>query len=537
LTYQAIPLALTLIATFLTGFGSWSCEYYSGATIGFIGHSYGLWTLEDISGKCQLWDVLFFSYNLDGSLIAARGLSMSAMFLGLAMLTTMSQAMQYHIVSWGIGLTFVILLIVSISTTNIFNMWIIFWLFTYVFFVLITRALFIHPVHRRISSRGSKYIAICMIMCMLCTALTLVVLASPYCTCKTLTEGQLEGRIVGNPCEGRCRLEYGGYMMILSSLFWLVSAIATQTIGVQPQEIHPNPMQTNEMYGGFVGASITTRGAAFIRKLTSRDTKPSPPNTSQSNSHTRTRFQKICCDYRVTKRTRLEVWCFWLFRVAIVVIILIYLFILIMFIGSRVENTNAERAPDTTPNFILDPVCAFNPDDPLQTFQTFPTAQDANAANLTIAHCGPCAFCSNFEDIKTYVETRKTVAASAKQCGPVSILGSYDDLVNCLVDKINFTRPCTKCWADNMKSTGSHCLFTCMKTLFTGFMSSNNVPDAGQQGWLNHCLQCDEKLSGTAFVTCSGVARRRLGIASEIERNPEEQCATVGVDWVTYFDN
>jgi hypothetical protein len=76
-----------------------------------------------------------------------------------------------------------------------------------------------------------------------------------------------------------------------------------------------------------------------------------------------------------------------------------------------------------------------------------------------------------------------------------------------------------------------------MKTLFTGFMASNNVPDAGQQGWLNHCLQCDEKLSGTAFVTCSGVARRRLGIASEIERNPEEQCATVGVDWVTYFDN
>lgn len=78
-------------------------------------------------------------------------------------------------------------------------------------------------------------------------------------------------------------------------------------------------------------------------------------------------------------------------------------------------------------------------------------------------------------------------------------------------------------------------LFTCMKTLFTGFMSDNNIPGAGQQGWLNHCLQCDEKRSGTAFVTCSGVARRRLGISSEIERNPEQQCSTVDVNWLTYF--
>ena len=78
-------------------------------------------------------------------------------------------------------------------------------------------------------------------------------------------------------------------------------------------------------------------------------------------------------------------------------------------------------------------------------------------------------------------------------------------------------------------------MFTCMKTLFTGFMSNNNVAYAGEQGWLNQCLQCDEKMSGTAFVQCSGVARRRLGIASEIERNPEEQCSTVGLDWLTYF--
>jgi hypothetical protein len=87
-----------------------------------------------------------------------------------------------------------------------------------------------------------------------------------------------------------------------------------------------------------------------------------------------------------------------------------------------------------------------------------------------------------------------------------------------------------------MKNTAHECLFSCMRTLFTGFMSNNNVPGAGDDGWLNQCLQCDEKLSGPAFVTCSGVARRRLGIQSEIERNPEELCPVVDVNWITYFE-
>jgi hypothetical protein len=63
-------------------------------------------------------------------------------------------------------------------------------------------------------------------------------------------------------------------------------------------------------------------------------------------------------------------------------------------------------------------------------------------------------------------------------------------------------------------------------------MSNNNVPGAGDEGWLNKCLFCDEKISGPAFVQCSGVARRRLGIKSEIERNPEQQCRHTDVDWV-----
>lgn len=56
-------------------------------------------------------------------------------------------------------------------------------------------------------------------------------------------------------------------------------------------------------------------------------------------------------------------------------------------------------------------------------------------------------------------------------------------------------------------------------------------------GRLNWCLQCDEKRCGTKFVTCSGVARRRLGIKSAIERNHAEVCNATDVSWETDFND
>ena len=72
-----------------------------------------------------------------------------------------------------------------------------------------------------------------------------------------------------------------------------------------------------------------------------------------------------------------------------------------------------------------------------------------------------------------------------------------------------------------------------MKATFTGTAQTNNVKGTGNETvWLNQCIYCDEKMSGPDFVACSGVARRRLGISSEIERKPEEQCRNTDVDWV-----
>jgi hypothetical protein len=218
--------------------------------------------------------------------------------------------------------------------------------------------------------------------------------------------------------------------------------------------------------------------------------------------------------------------------------VVIYVFLIILLIGSRWENLQADQAPSTTPFFVTDTVCAYDKASGASqpVFQTFPTKEAAHAANYTVAHCGACAHCSNLPDIEEYVRTRTNITKTAKKCGRQALIGKRSELVSCLEENIDFTPDCIECWAVNMENTGKRCLWTCMKTLFTGFMSNNNVPGSGDLGWLNHCLQCDERLSGPDFVTCSGVARRRLGIPSEIERNPEEQCPHVDVNWVEQVD-
>jgi hypothetical protein len=146
-------------------------------------------------------------------------------------------------------------------------------------------------------------------------------------------------------------------------------------------------------------------------------------------------------------------------------------FLVVILIGSRGENTTAAKAPDTTINFITDVVCAFDPVDQFQPFETFPTKAEAENVGYEVAHCGDCGVCSNPADIETYVETRTHIANLAKECSIQAVFGKYADLVDCLEGKIGFTRDCTECWADNMINTSKNCLFTCMVTLLTGFMS------------------------------------------------------------------
>jgi hypothetical protein len=577
-----LPLGVAIVALCFTGCGSWYCNYFKGATISFTSAHYGLWTLQDVSGKCQLWDQLFFAYDMGPLLRTARFFSMAVQLDGLALVAVLSQALQFHACSWGIFFTLLTLFLISIFASGLFNLWTFFFLFNYVLFILIARFLFIHPVHRRISPRGCKIISGNCALCSVFSFLTLIVLRSDFCTCNEISSATLVGRNPGNPCQGTCTMQIAGYLMVFAGVFWGFAAVAVLRYGIQPDEIIVNQRMLR-ISDHYPRASITTRIATSVEKTTARSkalarktkeivTSPFKKNSSSfdDNSNdvvapqsasdevglsgssemndvippvdnegkvketdTRSRIKKLCCDYRVTLRSRNEQCWFWTFRSILFSLVVMYFFFIVLKLGSFNENWEAALAPDTSYNFILNAVCAFNLSSPFQPFLSFPTKQDAVDNGLVVAHCGNCGACSNPADIRKYVETRKTIAITAKKCGSKAVFGSYEELTACLEEKIGFTPPCTKCWTDNMINTATYCLFTCMKATFTGTATTNNVKGTGNTTvWLNQCIYCDEKMSGPAFVNCSGVARRRLGVVSEIERNPEELCENMDFDWV-----
>ena len=532
-----------------TAVGSWDCSYFHGATIVFTSAKYGLWSLQDASGKCQLWDQLFFSLDLGPVLRIARFFSMVVQLDGLALTAVMSQALQFHFGSWAILTALFILFLGSALASGLFNLWTFFFLFTYVIFTLIIRFLFIHPVHRKISQRGCKIIAGNCFLCSIFSFLTLVVLKSDFCTCSNLDSGWLEGRDAGEPCKGTCSLGMSGGLMIGAGILWGLTAVAVLRFGVQPEDLK-NDEKLFLTYDHYNRKSIGTRMATTVNAVNKAVRSPFRRSIDESDEivnevvddnepdnemepDTRTRCKKACFDYRITPRTRKEQCLFWSFRVVLGVFVVTYFFFIYLKLGSFYENLDASLAPDTSYNFILDEVCAFDPNNTDEPFESFDTKQDAGNAGYKVAHCGKCANCSNPWDIKTYVETRRTIAIQAKKCGLRAVFGTYDELTECLKENIGFTDSCTKCWTENMINTATYCLSTCMKATFTGTAQTNNVKGTGNETvWLNQCIYCDEKMSGPDFVACSGVARRRLGISSEIERKPEEQCRNTDVDWV-----
>lgn len=628
------PLIASFVAFVLTGWGGYDCSYFHGARISFTGSNYGIWSLEDLNGQCKLWDTLFFAYDLGGHLIAARVFSMTSLLLGMGVFVTMVQALQVHLIAWSVGNLFVVLLLISLATTSFWNVWLCFWLFTYVVMNIIVRALFIHPYYRRISQNGNNILAFVSFLAGTASLLTLIALRSDFCTCDSLSSERFEGRDPGEKaCEGNCSLGAAGYVSVLSGAAWMVTAVFVVSVGVQPKRIFEyhrdkmtdswesaNSAEAERVMNGdqtqtqpwedtlsspvaptarprAIGyhsreTSITTRvvnaaqgfngilrqsmsfgsnnGGGDPKRRNNSKEDVEPPLSEDDRAVQvdqeeeldeyrikQTCCQRLCCDLRITPRTRQEKILFWSFRIFLGWIFGMYIFILIVLIGSRSENTRAAKAPSTTPAFITPKVCAWNPLDPSEPFQTFDDKDEAVASGRLVAHCGECGVCSNPLDIQTYVYTRKTIAETAKSCKMHVFFGDPDELTDCLMNKIGFQRDCAGCWADNSKyrfckcidcsivnnayfflihlpviNTAEYCLFTCIKTLFTGFMSNNNVPGAGDTGWLNQCLFCDEKMSGPEFVRCSGVARRRLGIVSEIERNPMEQCLRNDIDWL-----
>lgn len=523
--------------------------------------------------ECQLWSTLFFSHSLDPSLHAARASSMIAMLSGLAAVAILTQSLPCRWANWICLLALLLWVVDSYVEYSRFNLWSTFFVITYVFFLSAARFARCHSSRRLV------------VRSLLVTALVSSVgiffmLAGNVCSCSHLRQVLESGwnfsnstlldddfvvdlahRIDPDHCFDSCQPATMGPM--LAPIFWSISLLLFQcswewkgnseddsekqettpsTVAVSEDEISTTnhiAINSETVADAFVVLPCLDSSEEIQINQTAIDNCPSLCTAESDLSDDVVEKVADKPQYLGANSGRL---CYYVQIVVLSLLLVIYVFLVIVMVGAFVENSNAATAPDTSHNFVVDTVCAVNPLDPNETYVTFVNKRHATEAGYEVVHCGECARCSNPQDIETYVKTRKTVAKSAKRCSKTTIFGKYDELVDCLEEEIGFSRPCTECWADNMKSTAKYCLFTCLSSLLTGNSKANNLDHADDYNWLNQCIFCDEKRSGPAFVQCSGVARRRLGIQSEIERNPAEQCRAVDVDYVNttapnYFFN
>jgi hypothetical protein len=653
-------LLLCLFAAGLTFVASWSCNTFLGAEMPwFVGGGYGIWSLEDSQYNCQLWSVLFFAYQLDAPLRAARFLSMTAMLLSLASLAILTQIVPWgRIGSWVVACALMFWLGDSISYWWRFNVWSTFFILTYFFMVLVVKCFLLeHYAPQtlwRVVGRRLFLLACFGSVGIFC------ILASRVCMCEELSEEELEqyygkhddasgsssarGRdddgdfsgytSIGAPetfarpehCSGMCVLGPTSITAVMTPFLWATAwlvafavpssqfsartgnqvamdnaaadsqeeeqqrvilleededSVYNEQADHDPQkakEINDCPtrprlgtaatfavmedddeedqydrQRSSEMNDRVIPSSPSDTTLAVIKEATpagdprtlsqelqseayfhsTQGAEKEEDNDDVSNlqnvpSSDETITANNSSDPFKRKRTRWR-------RIEhglLGIVTTVYVLVVLVMVGTYFENKNAAKAPDTSYNFITDVVCAFHPLDPNRPFETFDTTIQAKEAGYQVAHCGACGECSNPFDIEKYVETRKTVAESAKKCSMEAIFGKDVELTECLEREIGFTRSCTGCWADNMRMTAKHCMWTCLSSMLIGVASSNNVEDAQDYDWLNQCIFCDEKRSGPDFVECSGVARRRLGIQSEFERNPREQCPNVEIDYV-----
>jgi len=183
-------------------------------------------------------------------------------------------------------------------------------------------------------------------------------------------------------------------------------------------------------------------------------------------------------------------------------------------IGAAVEGSDIDAASSTDWFYQTASVCGENG-------VTFANSSEAASNGTAIFNCGACGKCSTKQDIAIYRNTVSSLTDTATTCAFRSFLGeSY--VRECLEDKVGFTTGCSQCWIQNIMCDLQNCKFTCIMSMIQG--GSNNEDDGG----LNRCLECDEKLCGPAFTSCSGANRRRVGIQSDIVRDNRQICPHVG---------
>eukprot|EP00567_Pseudictyota_dubia_P009250 CAMPEP_0197436776 /NCGR_PEP_ID=MMETSP1175-20131217/4177_1 /TAXON_ID=1003142 /ORGANISM="Triceratium dubium, Strain CCMP147" /LENGTH=740 /DNA_ID=CAMNT_0042966157 /DNA_START=385 /DNA_END=2607 /DNA_ORIENTATION=- len=187
-------------------------------------------------------------------------------------------------------------------------------------------------------------------------------------------------------------------------------------------------------------------------------------------------------------------------------------------------------------------VCAYDGDgttgslNETSNITTFQSKDAAHEAGFLILHCGPCAACSTWPNIKYEYTTRNFLADASAACGRMSLFGGPEAVHECLMSEpINWDYDCGWCWQIDIQCSKSYCAFNFLQSTMINTMTNFAVGMDEVTAASCEEANCEAFPYPENFVECSGATRRRMNVTSSIARPKDEECANVDVDWAILF--
>lgn len=232
----------------------------------------------------------------------------------------------------------------------------------------------------------------------------------------------------------------------------------------------------------------------------------------------------------------------WLFLSWTVWLALVFfsLVLVIVNLGATVQQEAArEKLPyvfeTLYKNIDEGPVCAFDNKGPDSNITAFANKEAAHEAGFLIVHCGACAACSDWHNLRLEYTTRNYLADESARCGRKSLSGGRDAVLECLEsDAVGFQGKCAECWADDILCTKGFCTMIFLQAITINAVSDMQVNAETITAAACEEAHCEADNPGD-FVYCSGATRRRMNVTSTISRPGAQRCGIVDVDWAEVF--
>lgn len=152
--------------------------------------------------------------------------------------------------------------------------------------------------------------------------------------------------------------------------------------------------------------------------------------------------------------------------------------------------------------------------------RTFPDRGSALEAGYVITHRGHCGSCSSLRDFATYL-AKPDLTSPARSCARRLTRAGVKA---CFMEEVGLDEPCAETWAYNALHTRRRCAVACIGHYGLWNVLTNDIsaPNTHEDGNLNPCLACDERVSGPGFQYAAGRTRRNSGLTSAIARPAAE---------------